>query len=129
ILRFNREAPRLLHEPGGEMPLGELLQRQRYGKSFVDHYIVPMGAAIWSAEPASMLRFPARFFVRFLMNHGMLSINDRPLWRTVRGGSARYVERLTAPLRDRIRLRTPVEWVRRQPGSVFVKASGHEAQR
>lgn len=129
ILRFNREAPQLLHQGGGELPLGELLHRQRYGRPFIDHYIIPMGAAIWSTSPRSMFAFPARFFVRFLMNHGMLSVNDRPLWRTVRGGSARYVEKLTAPFRDRIRLNTPVEWIRRQPGSVFLKARGQEPQR
>jgi predicted NAD/FAD-binding protein len=129
ILRFNREAPLLLEEPGGELPLGELLARSRYGRAFVDHYVVPMGAAIWSTDPASMLRFPARFFVRFLHNHGMLTVNDRPTWRTVRGGSARYVEKLTAPFRDRIHLATPVEQVRRIPGAVLVKPRGHEAQR
>jgi len=129
ILRFNREAPLLLEEPGGELPLGELLARSRYGRAFVEHYVVPMGAAIWSTDPASMLRFPARFFVRFLHNHGMLTVNDRPTWRTVRGGSARYVEKLTAPFRDRIHLATPVEQVRRIPGGVLVKPRGHEAQR
>jgi len=129
ILRFNREAPALLAEPGGELPLGELLVRGRYSRAFIDHYIIPMGAAIWSTDPASMFRFPARFFVRFLHNHGMLTVNDRPVWRTIRGGSARYVEKLTAPFRDRIRLDTPVEWIRRMPGSVIVKARGSEAQR
>jgi len=129
ILRFNRHAPRLLLHGDGELPLGEVLRRQGYSKSFVDHYIIPMGAAIWSTSPGSMFSFPARFFVRFLMNHGMLTVNDRPQWRTVTGGSARYVARLTAPFRDRIRLRTPVEWVRRQPGSVIVKAQGHDAER
>ena len=129
ILRFNREAPALLSQPGGELPLGELLERGRYGRAFIRHYIVPMGAAIWSTDPASMLAFPARFFVRFLHNHGMLTVDDRPVWRTVRGGSARYVERLIAPFRDRIRLRTPVEWIRRLPGCVIVKARGHEAMR
>ena len=129
ILRFNREASALLAEPGGELPLGELLARGRYGQAFIENYIVPMGAAIWSTDPASMLAFPARFFVRFLHNHGMLTVNDRPVWRTVRGGSARYVEKLTAPFRDRIRLDTPVEWMRRLPGSVIVKARGSEALR
>ena len=129
ILKFNRQAPQLLLPGAGEMPLGELLDRRRYSRSFVEHYIIPMGAAIWSTSPGSMFSFPARFFVRFLMNHGMLTVNDRPQWRTVVGGSARYVDRLTAPFRDRIRLRTPVEWIRRQPGSVFVKARGHEAER
>jgi predicted NAD/FAD-binding protein len=129
ILRFNRQAPQLLLQGEGELPLGEVLQRQGYGKSFVDHYIIPMGAAIWSTNPAAMFRFPARFFVRFLMNHGMLTVNDRPQWRTIVGGSARYVEKLTAPFRNRIRLRTPVEWIRRQPGSVMVKAQGQDAER
>ena len=129
ILRFNREAPALLAEPGGELPLGELLARGRYGRAFVEHYIVPMGAAIWSTDAASMLNFPARFFIRFLHHHGMLTVNDRPVWRTIRGGSARYVEKLVAPFRDRIRLDTPVEWVRRLPGAVIVKARGEEAAR
>jgi len=129
ILRFNREAPALLAERGGELPLGELLERGRYGHAFVQHYIVPMGASIWSTDPASMLDFPARFFVRFLHNHGMLTVNGRPVWRTVRGGAARYVERLTAPFRERIRLDTPVEWMRRLPGGVIVKARALEATR
>ena len=129
ILRFNRAAPALLREPGSELPLRALLERGNYGRAFIDHYIVPMGAAIWSTDPGSMLEFPARFFVRFLHNHGMLSIDDRPRWRTIRGGSARYVEKLTAPFRSRIKPRTPVEWIRRLPGSVIVKARGHEAAR
>jgi uncharacterized protein len=129
ILRFNREAPALLHTSGGELPLGDFLARRRYGRAFVERYIVPMGAAIWSTDPQSMLAFPARFFVRFLANHGMLSVNDRPLWRTICGGSARYIDKLTAPFRTRIRTNTPVEWVRRLPGTVIVKARGEEARR
>jgi predicted NAD/FAD-binding protein len=129
ILRFNGEAPALLDAPGGELALRDYLARGGYGRAFVDHYIVPMGAAIWSTAPEAMLGFPARFFVRFLHNHGMLSIDRRPMWRVVRGGSARYVERLTAPFRDRIRLSTPVEWIRRLPGSVIVKPRGHDAER
>lgn len=129
ILRFNRAAPALLAEPGGELPLGEWLEQGRYGRAFVDHYIVPMGAAIWSTDPASMFAFPARFFVRFLHNHGMLTVDARPVWRTVCGGSARYVAKLTAPFRDRVRLRTPVEWIRRLPGGVIIKAYGHEGVR
>lgn len=122
ILRFNKEAPRLLADPGGELPLAEILQRGHYGECFVRHYIVPMGAAIWSTDPASMMQFPARFFVRFLANHGMLSVDDRPVWRTVQGGSARYVERIAAAFSDRIRLNTPVEWIERRPRGVSIKA-------
>jgi predicted NAD/FAD-binding protein len=129
ILRFNREAPRLLAQAGPELSLGRYLHEGRYGRAFRQQYILPMGAAIWSAEPASMLAFPARFFVRFLHNHGMLSVDDRPVWRTVTGGSARYVERLTAPFRQRIRVASPVESVRRLPGAVVVKPRGQEAER
>jgi predicted NAD/FAD-binding protein len=129
ILRFNREAPALLSAPGAESSLGEYLARGAYGRAFVAHYIVPMGAAIWSTDPDSMLRFPARFFVRFLHNHGMLSVNRRPVWRVIRGGSASYVGKLVAPFRDRIRLRTPVEWIRRLPGSVILKPRGGGAER
>jgi len=128
ILRFNREAPRLLDTPGGELPLGELLERGRYGRAFREHYLLPMGAAIWSTEADRMLAFPARFFVRFLHNHGMLTVNDRPVWRTVTGGSARYVEALTAPFRHRIRLSTPVEWIRRVAGGAVLKPRGHDSQ-
>lgn len=129
ILRFNREAPALLAQPGEELGLGDYLAAHGYSREFVEHYIVPMGAAIWSTDPENMLRFPARFFVRFFHNHGMLSVDDRPQWRVIRGGSARYVEKLTARFRDRIRLDTPVEWVRRLPGQVLVKARGLEVER
>jgi predicted NAD/FAD-binding protein len=129
ILRFNREAPQLLQQPGNEISLGDYLAGGHYSREFIEHYIVPMGAAIWSTDPDSMQRFPARFFVRFFHNHGMLSVDARPQWRVIRGGSARYVEKLTARFRDRIRLHTPVEWVRRLPGQVLVKASGLEVER
>jgi predicted NAD/FAD-binding protein len=125
IVRFNREAAALADTSvGGEGSLGELLERGRYGRRFIDHYIIPMGAAIWSTDPRRMMRFPARFFVRFLANHGMLTVSDRPVWRTVTGGSARYVERLTAGFRDRILLGAAVEGVRRISGGVLVKARG-----
>lgn len=121
ILRFNREAPALLDAPDDTLTLQRFLVAQKYGRRFVDHYLVPMGAAIWSTDPQRMLGFPARYFVRFLHNHGMLSVNDRPVWRTVKGGSREYVRRLTAPFASRIRLRTPVLGLRRYPGHVMVE--------
>ncbi len=118
ILRFNREAPALLHGAGGEIALGDYLERHGYGQRFRDYYILPMGAAIWSTDPARMLNFPARFFVRFFMNHGLLSLDDRPQWRVIRGGSCAYVERLVAPFRDRVRLNTPVRRIFRHDDGV-----------
>ncbi len=129
ILRFNREAPRLLERPDDPVSIGDYLQANGYSPQFVEHYILPMGAAIWSAGTATLRTFPAVYFVRFFHNHGMLSVDDRPRWLTIRGGSARYVERLTAPFRERIRLRTPVESVRRTAAGVFVKAAGCESER
>jgi predicted NAD/FAD-binding protein len=124
ILRFNREAPSLLAGADDGLTLGSFLEAGGYRRAFIDHYLVPMGAAIWSTDPQRMLGFPARYFVRFLHNHGMLSINDRPVWRTVQGGSREYVRRLTAPFASRIRLRTPVRGLRRLPNQVLVELDG-----
>jgi predicted NAD/FAD-binding protein len=129
ILRFHREAPALLRDDGDETTLGAYLAARGFRGRFVDDYLVPMGAAIWSTEPARMFEFPARFFVRFLHNHGMLSVDDRPVWRVIRGGSARYVERLVAPFRDRIRLGSPVESIRRLTDGVMVHVRGREPER
>lgn len=129
ILRFNRQAPALLHAPDGTMTLGEFLDAGRYSASFVDNYVLPMGAAIWSSGTGDLLEYPAKFFVRFFHNHGMLTVNDRPQWYTVCGGSRAYVEKLTAPFRDRIRTNTPVTRIRRTAAGVLVDARGSETER
>ncbi len=129
ILRFHREAPALLAQDAPRMTLGDYLSAHKHGRGFIEDYLVPMGAAIWSTDPQRMLGFPAQFFVRFLHNHGMLTVDDRPVWRVVRGGSARYVEKLVAPFRDRILLRTPVDQVLRFRDSVVVKARGRPGER
>jgi predicted NAD/FAD-binding protein len=121
ILRFNREAGAWIRSHDGSEPsLGDYLDKNRYGTPFRQHYILPMGAAIWSASPRQMLDMPARFFIRFFSNHGMLSVDARPQWRVVKGGSARYAEKLAAGFARRIRLSTPVESVRRTPVGVAV---------
>ena len=129
IVRFNREAPRLLDTEGEEITLGDYLARHRYSRPFLNDYLIPMGAAIWSTDPQRMLGFPARFFVRFMHNHGMLSVNDRPTWRVITGGSARYVERLVASWRHRIRLNCAVTQVRRLNDGVWVSAQGAPTER
>jgi predicted NAD/FAD-binding protein len=129
ILRFNREAPALLGSADDTLSLGDYLAANAYSREFVEHYIVPMGAAIWSTDAKRMHAFPAVYFVRFFHHHGMLSVDDRPRWRTVAGGSARYVERMTARYRSRIRIDTPVEHIRRMAGQVFVKARGCATER
>jgi len=121
ILRFNRRAPRLLTQVGEEIPLGEYLESGGYSRAFIEHYIVPMGAAIWSTDPAKMLEFPARFFVRFFHHHGLLNVVDRPRWYVIPGGSRQYLKPLLQGLRGRIRLKSPIERVRRFPTHVEVR--------
>ena len=113
ILRFNREAVHSLEQEDGELPLGEYLDKHHYSEEFKHQYIIPMGAAIWSTEPALMRDFPARFFIRFFHNHGLLTVNDRPVWHVVKGGSKQYLKPLTKPFLDKIRIHTKVEEVRR----------------
>lgn len=120
ILRFNREAPALLHSDEGELPLAEYLQRNGYSQRFCEHYILPMGGAIWSCSDEQMKSFPAKFFVRFFDNHGLLSITNRPQWYVIPGGSARYKEKLMAELKAEVRLSTPVLNVQRQEQGVSI---------
>ncbi|WP_114416736.1 NAD(P)/FAD-dependent oxidoreductase [Marinospirillum perlucidum] len=122
IFRFNREAPEEL-EAGllsTEETLGAYLKRKGYGDAFIDDYLVPMGAAIWSSGLTAMQDFPLVFFVRFFKNHGLLSVKNRPQWRVIEGGSRNYVEPLTRPFAQGIRLQTPVVAVNRLEDAVEV---------
>ena len=122
ILRFNREAPHLLAQPGASLSLGCYLDQNQYSQQFVEHYIIPMGAAIWSTDPRQMFDFPARYFIQFFHNHGMLSVNERPQWHVVQGGSQAYVQALTAPYHDCIRLNCPVQRVQREADYVAIQS-------
>ncbi|MCQ3001039.1 FAD-dependent oxidoreductase [Pseudomonas syringae] len=129
ILRFNREALADLESQriAQDTTLGEYLRSRGYGERFIDHYIVPMGAAIWSMSLADMLAFPLQFFVRFFKNHGLLSVSNRPQWCVIEGGSSRYIEPLTASFAERIRLSCPVNRVERDAEGVTVhSAAGNE---
>lgn len=122
ILRFNREAVRDLDEQriAADTRLGDYLQQRGYGERFIEHYIVPMGAAIWSMSLADMLTFPLQFFVRFFKNHGLLSVSNRPQWRVIEGGSSAYVKPLSAGFADRIHLNCPVTQVERYEQGVLI---------
>ena len=122
ILRFNRESVGLLNEPGPGPSLGAYLEQNRYSPPFIRDYIVPMAGAIWSAGPSTIWRYPARYLVQFFKNHGMLSVDARPTWRVIIGGSQRYVEKLVRPFRERIRLRSPVAAIIRDSHGVEVRS-------
>lgn len=126
ILHFNRQTRSDLearHLDDSET-LGQYLHRHGFSRYFRDHYIVPMGAAIWSAPEIVLEQFPVRFFLQFFNNHGMLSVDDRPQWRVISGGSAQYVQRMMDRLGDRTHLNSPVEQVTRQADGVTVRVKG-----
>ncbi|MCG6889732.1 MAG: FAD-dependent oxidoreductase [Gammaproteobacteria bacterium] len=131
ILRFNREAVSDLDSGrlSATTTLGEYLVANRYGKEFIHHYLLPMGSAIWSASIDGMVDFPLLFFIRFFKNHGLLSVNNRPQWHVIEGGSRAYLEPLTRSFSQSIRCNARIVSVRRRPGSVeLVMSDGHRVQ-
>lgn len=125
VMRFFRDAVTDIQRFGRQLTLREYLSARNYSQQFIDDYLVPMAAAIWSAEPGAVLDMPALFLVRFFKNHGLLQLQDRPEWRVIEGGSREYVGRLVAGHRDRIRLNAPVTSIARTNGGVDVtSASG-----
>lgn len=120
LLRFYREAPRDA-ETCGDIALDDYLDMCGYGRAFRDDHLYPMGAAIWSTTATDIGRYPVAAFVRFCQNHGLLQVSDRPVWRTVDGGSREYVRRLTRTFVDRIHRDEPVIAVAREPGGVRLR--------
>lgn len=128
--RFNADARALLASDADPSLRGWLTELG-YSEHFIERLLVPQASAVWSADPEQMWSFPARFLVQFFANHGMLSLRDRPTWRTIPGGSRRYVEAITARLGDRVRCATPVASVRRDPSAagVWVTPQGGAPER
>ena len=124
ILRFNKKALSDLEQGriAADTTLGQYLSQNGYGQRFIEHYIVPMGAAIWSMSLADMLGFPLQFFVRFFKNHGLLSVSNRPQWYVIEGGSSAYVAPLTKGFAERIRLNCPVSRVERDELGVTLES-------
>jgi predicted NAD/FAD-binding protein len=129
IFRFNRAAT-AMHTDGRvpALSLGAYLNAGGYGAPFRDWYLLPMTAAIWSSPRRDVLEFPLPAFVRFCHNHGLLQIFDRPQWRTVEGGSRRYVDKIVAGLAD-VRRGEPVLRVVRDPRGVLVTSASQAQER
>ena len=121
VLRFNAWARRVADTlRDGEATIGDLQAGGRFGDDFFRHYLLPMSSAIWSAPATDAVRLPLAFLLAFFANHGLLQVRGQPSWRTVTGGSRRYVEALVRPFRHRVRLNAPVGRVRRGAGGVEV---------
>ncbi|MCE9634268.1 MAG: FAD-dependent oxidoreductase [Planctomycetes bacterium] len=133
ILRFHDDARSLL-DAGPELTFDEWLARgtskgKPWSREFREHYLYPMSAAIWSSSLSEVGGFPARNFAKFFENHGMLSVDQRPTWRTVKGGSDTYIAKIVAPFKDRIRLGTGVSSVRRHDDHVEIVPEGCAPER
>ena len=125
IVRFYRNASRdALADGAAGISLGDYLATGGYGTAFRDDHLLPMAAAIWSAPCSEILSYPAAAFLRFHHNHGLLQLSDRPVWRTVTGGSSVYVERLRGAFSGEARPGSAVRQVRRQANDIVLTGDG-----
>jgi predicted NAD/FAD-binding protein len=129
IMRFNKEATRYYLDKVTEkknelMSIEDFAVQKGYSKEFIEFYLIPMGAALWSASRGEMRKFPLDFFVRFFHHHGMLSIDDRPKWFVIKNGSKSYIPHLTAPYSDRIHLNSKTTLIKRNQAGVEIVVNG-----
>ncbi len=127
IFCFNRAARRSIDSATADVPLREFLRAESYSQEFIQQYLLPMTAAIWSAPPEAMLEFPASFLFDFLQNHGLLQIFARPQWQTIPGGARGYLWALLHPLGDLVRTSSPVTSIKRLEKGVQVAVAGRES--
>ena len=126
MLRFNKQAKRYVAaNKDSHWTLAEFLAEHRFSDAFINYYILPMGAAIWSSSPASIQEYPAASFLHFFQNHGLLNLFKRPQWKTIVGGSKEYVSRLCQPFREKIHLNTAVRSVHRTRSGVQIETSSN----
>ena len=119
IMRFNDESPAALRNGIDDtVTVAEFAEKNKYSKKFIEYYLIPLGASLWSSPAAQFRRFPIKFVLEFLDNHCMLQVNDRPQWRTVVGGSYQYIEPLTNGFREKIYLNKGVSSVTRKTNQV-----------
>lgn len=129
ILAFNQKSFQYRQEIGGslDLTLGQFLKDKKYSKYFIDWYIVPMAASIWSTPVDKILDYPAATFFNFCLNHRLLQVNDRPIWKTMLGGSKIYVKKITDLLQNK-KLNSDVESVETREQKVFLRESGQVSE-
>ncbi len=125
-IRFRRESLSLLQADDDRRPLADYLEKEGYSQGFIDNFIVPMGASIWSADPKRFMAFPVRYLVSFFHNHGFLNVHDQPEWRTIKGGSSQYIAPLIKRFKNKIRVKCPVQRIRRTEDHVSITLANGE---
>jgi len=121
IAKFNRVGTRFTTSDQDDVSVGQFLGQHRLTGDFLEHYLRPMAAAIWSARPETITEFPTSFMLEFFRNHGLMQVQDRPLWQTVINGSRAYVEKLLSPLGDQVRLSCRVQSIVRTDDHVVLE--------
>jgi predicted NAD/FAD-binding protein len=119
ILRFYRKSEHWLEQLPNDMTLGELLKKEGFSKGFSEDHLLPMSAAIWSTPADQMLQYPAKTFLRFCINHGLVQVKNRPQWQSVIGGAREYVRKISGSLND-VKLNCGVKSVKRSADKVFI---------
>ena len=128
ILRFNNSAKKDLNILSNKITLHTYLNNRNYSNEFIENYIVPMGAAIWSTKADYILDIPALFFIKFFYNHDLLRIFNRSDWWVIKGGSKKYVDKIINNFQSKIRLNTPVNSIRRYKNKIFIKSGNSEKE-
>ncbi len=126
IRRFYREAHHLLETEGAGPTLGDYLRQHRYSPLFIEDHLIPMASALWSSPSAQIMDFPAKYLVRFMRNHRMLQVKGRPEWRTVIGGSSRYIDAMRREWKVQTRTDTAVLRVLRESDRVRITTNAGE---
>ena len=127
IIRFNKKA-KTEKSLSPDVTLGQYLDQNAYSQSFINHYIIPMGAAIWSTTAKLMMNMPALFLIRFFDNHGLLQIKDRSGWWVIKDGSKEYVKKIIGTFKERIRMESEIKTIKRSAGKIIIThtAKGEE---
>lgn len=127
IMRFNREVAKGVESLKDDLTVGQFLLKHRYPESFFNYFLYPISTALWSCPRSNIESFPMRFIMEFYRHHGMHKLLNQPAWHVIKGGSYRYVEKLSAPIRETVRLNSPVDHVTRESERVILHAQGrHE---
>jgi predicted NAD/FAD-binding protein len=129
VVRFKRDSEELLKSDDYAITLAAFLNGKGYTRSFIEHFIIPMGEAVWSADPMKFNEFPAHYFAQFFKNHGFLNIKDQPQWLTVKGRSRTYIKPITKPYADQIRVSCPIASVRRQADGIEISPRNQPAEK
>ncbi len=128
IVRFKKLATMLLSQPNKQLSLGDFLSLNKFSPAFIKYYILPMGAAIWSSTLEQINDYPAKSFLEFFKNHGLLNLKVRPQWKTIVGGSKQYIAELIKPFKNKIHINTAIYNVKRVAGRIEVFAEGRAAE-